>query len=168
MKRTSVIVLAVLLGSLAVAVSSCKKNDSSKDTEKPVIEIHEPEENEYVLVGKGMHLEMDLSDNEALASYKINVHNAFDGHSHSSTAPTRHEGEEKKPFAYEKIHNEITGQKNAHVHTHEVVIPADAHLGAYHLMVYCTDKAGNESWRAVKINVTDDASKVEDHDHHKE
>lgn len=159
MKRTRVVFLALLLASLTLSIASCKKHEN-KDTEKPTITIAEPEEGEYVLVGKSMHLEMDLSDNEALASYKINVHNASDGHSHGAT---RQGGSGSKPFFYEKVHEEIAGQRNAHVHTHEVVIPADAKLGKYHLMVYCTDKAGNETYRAIGIELTNVPSKVEEH-----
>jgi len=49
------------------------------DTTKPVIELIEPEEGAELLIGSenGVHFEMDLSDNEQLASYKVEIHNNF-------------------------------------------------------------------------------------------
>ena len=61
---------------------SCSKEDEG-DTIKPVIDLLEPEEGAILRIGSshGVHFEMNLHDNEAIASYKINIHNNFDGHS---------------------------------------------------------------------------------------
>ena len=63
---------------------SCSKEDEG-DTIKPVIDLLEPEEGAILRIGSshGVHFEMNLHDNEAIASYKINIHNNFDGHSHT-------------------------------------------------------------------------------------
>ena len=63
---------------------SCSKGDEG-DTIKPVIDLLEPEEGAILRIGSshGVHFEMNLHDNEAIASYKINIHNNFDGHSHT-------------------------------------------------------------------------------------
>ena len=39
--------------------------------------------------GKGVHFEMNLSDDVMLRSYKINIHNNFDHHGHDSRQPER-------------------------------------------------------------------------------
>ena len=98
-----------LLATVTFMFSSCD-NDDSSDTIKPLIELHEPEE--------------DFSFNR---SY------------------------------------DVSGQKTAHIHHHDIVIPANATAGDYHLMVYCTDAAGNESYIARNIKLSNE---VEDEDHH--
>ena len=126
-----------LLATVTFMFSSCD-NDDSSDTIKPLIELHEPEEGQALEIGNehGVHFEMDLSDDVMLKSYKIEIHSNFDHHS---------------------------GQKTAHIHHHDIVIPANATAGDYHLMVYCTDAAGNESYIARNIKLSNE---VEDEDHH--
>lgn len=137
---------------------SCDKEDS--DTTKPVIVLHEPEEGQALKIGgeNGVHFEMDLSDDVMLKSYKIDIHNSFDGHSHGGT---RADGGEEVAFSFSRSYD-LSGLKNAHVHHHDIVIPANAKPGAYHLMVYCTDAAGNESYIARNIVLSTTAE--EDHD----
>ena len=55
---------------------------------KPVIDLIEPEEGAVLKIGneKGVHFEMNLSDDVMLKSYKINIHNNFDHHGHDSRA----------------------------------------------------------------------------------
>ena len=76
---TTILVISVL------AFFSCDKEDS--DTTKPMIDLHEPAEGQALLIGseKGVHFEMDLSDDVMLKSYKIDIHNNFDHHSHGGT-----------------------------------------------------------------------------------
>lgn len=40
---------------------------------------------------------------------------------------------------------DVSGLKNAKIHHHDIVIPADAAPGDYHLVVWCTDAAGNQT-----------------------
>ena len=84
MKRsifTSITLLSCL--ALATAFTGCKEEPI--DTTKPVIELIEPEDNDSLRIGDehGVHFEMKLSDNDLVKSYKIDVHNNFDGHSHT-------------------------------------------------------------------------------------
>lgn len=142
---------------------SCSSDDDA-DTTKPVIDLHEPEDGEEILIGDehGMHIEMDLSDNEQLSSYKINIHNNFDGHEHPAKAAAAGE-----VFEITKVYD-ISGLKNTHIHLHDIIIPETAAPGKYHLMVYCTDKAGNETYVARNIVLSHDAEEHHhegDHDH---
>lgn len=76
----------VLLFAAVAAFTSCAKEEL--DNEKPVIVLTSPAEEEAVRPGSAIHFEVTLSDNEALASYKVEVHSAFDGHGHSTSAAT--------------------------------------------------------------------------------
>ncbi len=137
---------------------SCDKEDS--DTIKPVIDLHEPAEGQALLIGseKGVHFEMDLSDDVMLKSYKIDIHNNLDHHSHGGT---RAEGEGGVPFVFNRSYD-VSGKKNVHVHHHDIVIPEDATPGDYHLMVYCTDAAGNETY--ITRNIVLSTTAEEEHD----
>ena len=156
------LVLSLLL---IVIVSSCD-DDNEIDVVKPVINLIEPENEDILLTGEEVHFEMELSDDIMLGSYKVEIHNNFNGHDHSnfnnhnlyilnqSNQITRSESE-RDPFAYNRSWD-LSGKKNVHIHHHEIVIPKDAATGEYHLIVYCTDAAGNESY-VVRHIVIDDA-----------
>jgi len=147
MKNKFYLPMVSLLATVTFMFSSCD-NDDSSDTIKPLIELHEPEEGQALEIGNehGVHFEMDLSDDVMLKSYKIEIHSNFDHHSHGGNSRAVQEG-----------------QKTAHIHHHDIVIPANATAGDYHLMVYCTDAAGNESYIARNIKLSNE---VEDEDHH--
>lgn len=160
-------ILAVMIFTLgAFATTSCNKEG---DSIKPTIDLHEPEDGEAFKPGSTMCIEMDLSDNTALASFKINIHNNFDGHNHSKCitkhADDNYNSNTANAFTYNKTSKElgedIEGLKNTHRHLH-IDIPADAANGDYHLMVYCNDIEGNESYVARSIAISDDA---EEHHH---
>jgi hypothetical protein len=137
-------------------------DDSDSDTTKPVIELYEPEEGQALKIGSeyGVHFEMDLSDDVMLKSYMIEIHSNFDHHSHGKS---RGAGE-TIDFSFNKSYD-ISGKKTAHIHHHDIMIPKDATPGDYHLMVYCTDAAGNETYVARNIELS---NYVEEEYHHHE
>ncbi len=150
-------ILFVLSIVFAFAFTSCD-DDEMADTTSPVIELDEPEDGDELLIGGNVHFECDFSDNVKLGSYMIEIHSNFDGHSHK--ARTRATGEE--PFFFKKSYDDIAGLRNAHVHHHDVFIPENVTPGNYHLVVYCTDAAGNQSLVARDIVLSHDA---EEHHH---
>ncbi|WP_333698022.1 DUF4625 domain-containing protein [Bacteroides congonensis] len=160
MKNKFYLPMIAFMAMSAFVFVSCD-NDDSSDTTKPLIELHEPKEGQALEIGNehGVHLEMDLSDDVMLKSYKIEIHSNFDHHSHGGSS--RSAGA-TVDFSFNKSYD-ISGQKTAHIHHHDIVIPADATPGDYHLMVYCTDAAGNESYVARNIKLSNE---VEDEDHH--
>lgn len=162
MKRTifaSITLLSCL--ALATAFTACK--EEPKDTTKPIIELIEPEDHDKLLIGDehGVHFEMKLSDDDLVKSYKIDIHNNFDGHSH--TRDLRHGDDNTKPFTFNKEYS--VNQRNASIHHHDIKIPADATPGEYHLLVYCVDRSGNESMVARTIILSKDAPGDHHHDH---
>jgi hypothetical protein len=147
--------------SLSAAVS-CKEDS---DTTKPVINLVAPQDDAVLHIGDedGVHFDAELSDNEALASYKVNIHPNFDGHTHSVTKGAS--DTVTVNFEFEKSWT-VSG-KNQDIHHHEIKIPENATPGHYHLMVYCTDAAGNESHVAIDVELShDDDEDGHDHDDH--
>lgn len=138
--------------------TSCSDDDS--DTIPPVIKLIEPKEGDILKIGSDVHFDMELSDNEMLFSYKVEIHNAFDGHEHTKSLKAE---SETVPFSFNKSWS-VSGQKNAKIHHHEIVIPENATPGNYHLMVYCTDVAKNQSYITRKIVLSHDGE-VHEHEH---
>jgi hypothetical protein len=122
------------------------------DTTKPVIDLIEPEEDAVLLIGDDVHFEMEVSDNAMLKSYKVEIHSNFDDHTHNRATTD---------FSFDKSWD-LSGKKNADIHHHEIFIPENTTPGHYHLMVYCTDAAGNEAHVARDIELSHEG---EEHDH---
>jgi hypothetical protein len=119
---------------LLLTVASCNKNI---DNEKPVIlnaTLNGENVNPVVLNGENAVLKAIFKDNEALGEYKVDIHDAFDGHTHGKTAAT--------PWSTVII-NKIEGKE--HNLELPINIPTDAAAGPYHLILYCIDKEGNEA-----------------------
>lgn len=141
----------ILISAFVLSISlfaACSDSDNPlSDTTKPVITLNDPAEGEVLAIGSehGVHLDMDLADDVMLKSFKIEIHNNFDGHGHNSRS-----ADETVPFTFNRSYD-VSGQRSAHVHNHDIIIPANATPGNYHLMVYCTDAAGNEAYLARNI-----------------
>jgi hypothetical protein len=144
-----------LLALSIITFAGCKEDG---DAEKPVIYLEEPAEGDELQIGgaNGVHFEAEFSDNENLASYKVDIHPNFDGHTHTrSTSET---------VDFELNQSWLISGKNASIHHHEIKIPENATPGDYHLMVYCTDAAGNESHIAVNVVLSHEAGEEHEHD----
>ena len=147
-----------LVGLMAISsllFSSCDNNDDG-DTTKPVINLIAPEEGAILKIGSeyGVHFMVELSDDIMLKSYKVDIHNNFDGHGHTKVASNTVD------FTFNKSWD-VSG-KNTSIHHHEIKIQANATPGNYHLMVFCTDAAGNESYIARNI-VLDHEGEEQEH-----
>jgi len=151
------ILFFVLSAIMCVSFSACDEEDA--DTTKPVITLDEPEDGDSLRIGESVHFECDFSDDVALGSYLIEIHNNFDGHGHKTRA------DETVPFSIKKSYD-LSNLRNTHVHHHDIVISDDATPGAYHLVVYCTDAAGNQSMVARDIILSHDAESHHHHDDH--
>lgn len=151
----------LMLASLAIlgfATTSCE-NDKP-DTEKPKVTIVKPTSHQVIGLGSKLEIEANLTDNEALAAYKIDVHWAGDGHSHgdgehnhthSVTIPLHgdhdhdHGGEIKgNKFNHQK-NETIPGSPKTYTAKYSVEVPKDSNENHYHVGVIVIDKAGNES-----------------------
>ncbi len=74
-----VYISAILL--FSTLFSAC--TNDSEDVSKPVINLIEPEDGHALKIGAAVHFEMELSDDTELRSYKVDIHNNFDGHNHT-------------------------------------------------------------------------------------
>ena len=148
--------------SAAVLFTSCSNDDDTViDTQAPVIEISEPHDEEEIAPGEEIHFEALFTDNVELASYKIEIHNAFDDHTHAGTRQTDHQD---NPWSYSEVFPIEPGQKSYNAHLH-IPVPAEIngkHVseGHYHFGVYVTDAAGNESQAFLELLIGGD-----DHEH---
>jgi hypothetical protein len=153
-KRISFLTICTMMVIFSISFTACKEDS---DTTKPVINLIEPEEGDILQIGneEGVHFDVELSDNEMLASYKVDIHPNFDNHSHTKSTD--------ETVDFEFAHSwDISGKKNADIHHHEILIPENATPGNYHLVVYCTDAAGNESHVAVNVVLSHEADEHHD------
>jgi hypothetical protein len=158
MKTKFNLYLVCLMAISFATFSSCDK-DNESDTTKPVINLIEPEDGDVLKIGGDVHFDLELSDDVMLKSYKVDIHPNFDGHVHSSLLKSE---SETVDFTFNKSWD-LPEQKNAAIHHHEIEIPANATPGDYHLMVYCTDAAGNEAYLARNVELSTEGG--EEHEH---
>jgi uncharacterized membrane protein len=141
--KKHIIAFACIVLSASFILGSCKK----EDTEKPTVKISSPTNNKEYHPGETITVIADISDNEELSQYKLEIH-FDDGHGHKSTM----HGDEG--WEFEEI-VKISGK--AYSLNRSVKIPNDVKEGKYHVVVECTDKAGNEAAPA-SVDI-----KIEDH-----
>ena len=179
--KKSLLIAAIVLKAVFGLVSCDNEN---LDNERPVVKIVSPMEDELVKPGNDIHFEVELSDNVALASYKVNIHGAFDGHGHGDghddmgTRSATSRAVTDSVFTRTWLESDfialgqepIAGKRNAIVHHHHIVIPATVtrtidgeekelplREGHYHFMVFCTDQSGQESFASTEIVISYDA-----------
>ncbi len=129
---------------LVMGVWGCKKE--KPDTEKPVIAMvkinNQGSGQINVAAGSIMQIYVSITDNKNLKQFKIDIHDAFDGHGHRANAP----------FSVQNIYT-ISGTSFSD--TKNINIPANAASGPYHLTVYAIDESGNEaSFYELDFNIT--------------
>lgn len=150
----------LIILTVSALFTSCSDNDG--DTTAPVITLNAPAEGGQLKIGHGVHFSMELSDNEMLKSYKVEIHeNMTQPHDHTrSDAAANY-------FSYDNTWD-VSEYKSISIHHHEIEIPDDVTPGNYHFIVYCLDAAGNQSHvaRNIELVISDDADDDDDdHDH---
>lgn len=149
--------------SLVLFTTSCSKDDDAIDTQAPEITIHEPHDGETIAPGGEIHFDALFTDDAELASYKVEIHSSFDGHTHSVT---KQESGQENPWSYSEVFEMEPGQKSFTAH-HHLEVPAEINgapisEGHYHFGVYVTDAAGNEAQAFLELHIEEGH---EDHDH---
>jgi hypothetical protein len=114
-----------------------KKEDPkpSPDVTKPVITLLSPSLTQTYRVGDTIVFSARFTDNAALRQAKLEIHDAFDGHTHGKNSNI-------SPFKFERIFD-IKGTNDSI--NYRIPIPATAASGPYHFIVKVTDAAGNEA-----------------------
>lgn len=137
----------IMLLIAVMSLSACSSDDDGAlDTTAPVITLVEPTQMEEIALGEELHIDALLEDNEGLASYKIDIHNNFDGHTHGRVASHS----ESQPWTYSKTQNLEAGQQSFDLHEH-IDVPLDITPGTYHLGIIVLDEAGNQSEAYVEV-----------------
>lgn len=159
--KTRLVYLFSITATLLFA--SCSEDDDSVvDTESPEITIIEPHDEEEIAPGGEIHFEALFTDNVELASYKIEVHNVFDDHTH---AVAKQEEHQDNPWSYSEVFIIEPGKTSFEVLNH-IPVPAEIngeHIseGHYHFGVFVTDAAGNEAQAFLEIHIE---GEHDDHD----
>jgi len=139
---------------LFVVVFACKKSGTTDtppvvvpDTTVPVIILTDPTAGKSVVLGAALHLQMDLSDNIELKSYKVVITKSLKGVSTSD-------------WAYSNTWSIAAGKKTLAVNHNEIVVPLtgaggnQTTTGNYDMTITCLDSSNNESSKTLSIALT--------------
>ena len=145
-------------GIVALALS-CSKDADNVDTEYPVIDAHFaasfPQQCSTVQRGETLVFRARFTDNVALGSFGVDIHNNFDHHSHSTEVAECDRGDTKDPvhpFTYIETF-EIPDAPGAYEAEVEIAIPDDIDPGDYHFLIRVTDREGWQTLRGLSINI---------------
>lgn len=138
----------------------CMTACEQADTVPPTIVVASPEDDASIEAGEELCVQVSFTDNKALSAYKINIHPNFNGHSHAPMRqenPARAASEEGETVDFE-ITLTSASQNDPLTGTNcfrdiDIDIPDNATPGNYHLLIYCTDAAGNEMYVAQDLQI---------------
>lgn len=133
---------------ILVLVSACKKDSDTTpvvvpDTTKPSVVLIDPTSNKVFILGSALHLQMDLSDNIELKSYKVVITKSLKGVVTSD-------------WAFSQTWPIAAGKKTFTVNQSEIIVPLtvtgnQTTTGNYDMVITCTDTSGNESTTTIAI-----------------
>ncbi len=151
---------SAVLSSVLTGIS-CDNNDNTTpttiiDTEKPEIVINTPTAHQVIEPGTQLSINALLTDNNALASYKIEIHSAEDGHEHrqpftETTTPVE--------FHFEQVYQLSNSSKEAII-SHNITIPTNAKQEHYHVGIFVIDKAGNQNQKFIEVYIGEEENHV--------
>jgi len=135
-------------------LGACSEDKEEFDTEAPTISVEYPAPCAIEKFGDMIRLKANLSDNEGLGSYKLNIHHNFDHHTHGNHQEVCEMDEIKtatNPFLKDWSAN-LPNEKSMVLDT-SFQLPADMQGGDYHALLYVTDINGNQSWTGISIKI---------------
>jgi hypothetical protein len=127
-----------LSSALLATLFACSKKDD-KDVTAPVIEkftANNKTQDVTVKAGDEVHIDFKVTDNKELREIKIDLHDAFDGHTHGGRTNSF------VKFATVKVYALSGTRFEGHEH---IDIASNALAGPYHVMARALDKEGNQS-----------------------
>ncbi len=133
-------------------LGSCKKNSDpapvvpTPDTTVPVINLVDPTPGKSYLLGSPMHLQMDLSDNIELRSYKVVITKSLKGLTTSD-------------WGFNQTWAIAPGNKTLTVNHNEIVIPStvtgnQTTTGNYDVTITCLDTSNNEASKTLTVSLS--------------
>lgn len=157
MKLISIKSAKVFLAALTLLFGfvACEKTDDTGfDTEPPALDVVAPAPCEVILFGEKLQLKATFTDNEAVKSYKLNVHHNFDHHTHGD-----HQEvcglDEIKIASNPYLNNWTVSLPNLPSISIDTTfdLPAGYEGGDYHVLLYLTDINGNQSWTGISVKM---------------
>lgn len=136
----------------AAVFSSCKEDEDADQT-TPTIDLTAvdafPQQCDKLYRGETFTFIATFTDNEALGSYSLDIHNNFDHHSHTTEVEECTPGPDQTPINPFLLIDgyEIPGEPQAFTTHLEITIPEDVDPGDYHFMIRVVDVNG---WQALK------------------
>lgn len=154
-KITKIIASVLLVGTMA----ACSKDADTVDMEAPEIDLKYthtfPVQCGVVSRGEVFVFKARFTDNVALGSFGVDIHNNFNQHSHSTEVQACEMEDEKEavnPFSY--IRSFDIAENPIHYEAEvEIHVPSDVDPGDYHLMIRVTDREGWQTMRGLSIKV---------------
>lgn len=151
----------------ALFLTACSSDDdATPDTDKPAITIIEPHNEDEFAPGGEIHFEALFTDNVELRSYKIEIHDDFDGHDHATTKSSQ-ETNEMNPWSFDETFTIPAGETSFNAEQHidipSVINGNPISEGRYHFGVFLTDAAGNQTEAFVEIYIAEHSG--EEHTH---
>ena len=151
-----------------IGLMSCDSGNDVVDTTAPTIEVEEPVMGEYFEAAGHAHFDATFTDDIELATYNIEIHNNFDGHSHGRIAATSDDPDLLK-WSYNQSFLIPEGLTVFQAELDdEIEIPANAMAGPYHFIVQAIDASGNstsfqdDSAVEIEVYITNDSQPVVD------
>ena len=153
MKKQILIYASILVGTFGI--QSCSSDDdASVDTQKPVIVLNEPTNEQVFHAGEEIHVNAAFSDNVGLASYKIEIHSGGDGHTHDKGANAGEAWFHNETHTIEGSPKNYTAVK--HIPIPLTVNGAEIAEGHYHLGIFLVDTSGNEQQMFIEVEIHGD------------
>lgn len=136
-------------------------NDSNIDEEKPSISVNYtegfPKACEILQKGKTYTFKAQVTDNQALASYSLNIHHNFDHHTHDDQGAQCDLEAIKtavNPMMFMENHAIEDGATSYEINL-SITIPEHVDPGDYHCAFSVTDETGWQSRTSVDIKIVD-------------
>ena len=144
----------------SLLIASCSSDDSiDKDEEKPTISINYaggfPQSCTELQKGQTYNFRAKVADNQALASYSLDIHHNFDHHTHDDQgepcelAPIK---QAINPMIFMQNYTIQGGQTSYEINV-SITIPNDIDTGDYHCSYSVTDETGWQSRTSVDIKI---------------
>ncbi len=141
----------VCLSTLLTCFYGCQE----ADTTAPNIIVSQPAQNDTIEAGEELCIQVTFTDDVALSSYKINIHPNFNGHKHAPRKMSQQSESKTEDLdltlTSQLLNDTLTGRNC--FRDIDIDIPHNVTRGAYHLLIYCTDLAGNEAYVAQDLNI---------------
>lgn len=146
----------------ALILVSCSSSDSTDiDEEKPTITIDYndgfPQACQQLVRGETYTFRARVTDNKALASYSLDIHNNFDHHTHDDQGAQCELDEVKQaeaPFVYMENFTIENGVTSYEINI-SLTIPDDIDTGDYHCSYSVTDETGWQSRTSIDIKIVE-------------